>query len=237
MLRVGLIGTSWWAEAMYLPALADHPDGRITALCGRDLDKARRVADGWDVPEVYATPEELLDRVDAVIVASSNASHHPIARAALDRGLHVLCEKPLGLDSAQADDLAAAASRSGAITMTPFTYRFMPMARQLRRHIEEGREYAPIILMVTTLHKGDETLESELPLLGVGNNMQTLGSAETYARRYGLQAIVCSSTSDKDDDGNATLSEKEQSEGRAKANKRPAKKAQAQPVAAEGGLL
>ena len=109
--------------------------------------------------------------------------------------------------------------------------------RFLRRHIEEGREYAPIILMVTTLHKGDETLESELPLLGVGNNMQTLGSAETYARRYGLQAIVCSSTSDKDDDGNATLSEKEQSEGRAKANKRPAKKAQAQPVAAEGGLL
>ena len=146
MLRVGLIGTSWWAEAMYLPALADHPDGRITALCGRDLDKARRVADEWDVPEVYATPEELLDRVDAVIVASSNASHHPIARAALDRGLHVLCEKPLGLDSAQADDLAAAASRSGAITMTPFTYRFMPMARQLRRHIEEGYVGTPFHL-------------------------------------------------------------------------------------------
>ena len=90
MVRVGLIGTSWWAEAMYLPALADHPYGRITAICGRDVDKAARVAAEWDVTEVYASPEELFDHVDAVIVASSNASHHPIALAAMGRYLHVL---------------------------------------------------------------------------------------------------------------------------------------------------
>ncbi len=41
MVRVGLIGTSWWAEAMYLPALADHPYGRITAICGRDVRQSR----------------------------------------------------------------------------------------------------------------------------------------------------------------------------------------------------
>ncbi len=101
-------------------------------------DKAARVAAEWDVPEVYASPEELFDHVDAVIVASSNASHHPIALAAMERDLHVLCEKPLGLDAAQANELAAAAERHGAITMTPFTYRFMPMARQLRHHIDNG---------------------------------------------------------------------------------------------------
>ncbi|MGA0731371.1 MAG: Gfo/Idh/MocA family protein [Ilumatobacteraceae bacterium] len=146
MVRVGLIGTSWWAEAMYLPALADHPYGRITAICGRDVDKAARVAAEWDVPEVYASPEELFDHVDAVIVASSNASHHPIALAAMERGLHVLCEKPLGLDATQANELAAAAERHGAITMTPFTYRFMPMARQLRRHIDDGYVGTPFHL-------------------------------------------------------------------------------------------
>ena len=90
--------------------------------------------------------------------------------------------------------------------------------------------------MVTTLHKGDEKISSELPLLGVGNNMQTLGSAVTYARRYGLQAIICSSSSDKDDDGNATLSPEEQRKGQQRAPKRqPAK--QQQPPVAEGGLL
>src|SRR5258706_15754789 len=51
--RVGLVGTSWWAEAMYLPALADHPIGRITAICGRDLDRARSVANAWSIPKAY----------------------------------------------------------------------------------------------------------------------------------------------------------------------------------------
>jgi len=136
--RVGLVGTSWWAEAMYLPALARHPRGRIVALCGRDLTKARDVAARWNVPEVCSTTDELFDRVDAVIVASSNSSHHAIAKAALDRGLHVLCEKPLGLNGAEADDLAATAARTGAITLTPFTYRFMPVFAELRHRIDAG---------------------------------------------------------------------------------------------------
>lgn len=138
MLRVGLVGTSWWAEAMYLPALADHPDGAITAICGRNLAKAQEVAATWHIPDAYDDPDALIGEVDAVIVASSNASHHPIAMAALGQGRHVLCEKPLGLTASQADELAAAAARAGVVTMTPFTYRFMPMIRQLRWHLDHG---------------------------------------------------------------------------------------------------
>ncbi|MEN9821909.1 MAG: hypothetical protein RLZ04_335 [Actinomycetota bacterium] len=136
--RVGIVGTSWWAEAMYLPALASHPHGRITAMCGRDLDKARKVAAQWGIESVYATVEEMLEHVDAVIVASSNASHHSIALTALRAGAHVLCEKPLGLNGAEADELAAAASAAGVVTLTPFTYRFMPVFRELRHHIDNG---------------------------------------------------------------------------------------------------
>lgn len=138
VLKIGLVGTSWWAEAMYLPALADHPHGAITAVCGRDLAKAESVAAAWGIADAFDDPDVLIDHVDAVIVASSNASHHPIAMAALEKGRHVLCEKPLGLDGAQADELAATAARTGAVTMTPFTYRFMPLVRQLRRHLDEG---------------------------------------------------------------------------------------------------
>jgi len=136
--RVGIVGTSWWAESMYLPALAQHPRGRVTAMCGRDMAKAREVADRWGVPDVHPDHEAMFDHVDAVIVASSNASHHAIALAALQRGLHVLCEKPLGLNGAEADELAEAAARSGAITMTPFTYRFMPVFTELRNRIDTG---------------------------------------------------------------------------------------------------
>jgi predicted dehydrogenase len=92
--RVGLIGTSWWSQAMYLPALANHAAGRITAISGVDFDKATAVAAEWAIEHVHATAFEMIDSgtIDAVIVASSNASHHPLAKAAIERGVHVLCE-------------------------------------------------------------------------------------------------------------------------------------------------
>src|SRR3954452_4139472 len=83
--RVGLVGTSWWAEAMYLPALADHPIGQITAMCGRDRDRARSVADQWAIPHAYNDWSTMLDSgdIDAVIVASPNETHFEISMAAL----------------------------------------------------------------------------------------------------------------------------------------------------------
>ncbi|MGZ4768919.1 MAG: Gfo/Idh/MocA family protein, partial [Ilumatobacteraceae bacterium] len=127
-IRVGLVGTSWWAEAMYLPALADHPIGRITALCGRDIDRTRGVATRWNIPHDFTDWHAMLDadEIDAVIVASPNSSHFEITMAALDRGLPVLCEKPLGMTADEARQMADTARRHNAVTMVPFTYRFMP---------------------------------------------------------------------------------------------------------------
>jgi predicted dehydrogenase len=138
--RVGLVGTSWWAEAMYLPALADHPVGRITAICGRDLDRARTVADQWAVADAYNDWSTMLDSgdIDAVIVASPNETHYEISMAALDRGLPVLCEKPLGMNVAEAHKMADAAHQHGAITMVPFTYRFMPTNQFVKQLITDG---------------------------------------------------------------------------------------------------
>ena len=137
-IRIGLVGTSWWAESMYLPALATHPHGRITALCGRNTDRAREVAGRWNISTVYDDAASMYDEIDAVIVASSNASHHPLALAALQRGKHVLCEKPLGLSGAEADELSAAAAAAGVVTMTPFTYRFMPMMVEMQHRVSSG---------------------------------------------------------------------------------------------------
>ena len=139
-LRVGLVGTSWWAEAMYLPALADHHLGRFTALCGRDGARARDVADRWGVPHAFDDWAALLDsgEIDAVVIASPNDSHHPITMAALARSLPVLCEKPIGLDAAQGWEMAAAAARAGVVTMVPFTYRWMPTNQYVKRLIDDG---------------------------------------------------------------------------------------------------
>jgi predicted dehydrogenase len=139
-IRVGLVGTSWWAEAMYLPALADHPIGRITALCGRDLDRAKRVADDWAISHVYDDWAAMLSggEIDALIIATPNETHYEITMAALDRGLPVLCEKPLGMNVAEAHKMADSAIEHSAITMVPFTYRNMPTNQFIKQLIVDG---------------------------------------------------------------------------------------------------
>lgn len=139
-MRIGLVGTSWWADAMYLPAMVDHPWGRITAICGRDAGRAQAMADRWDIPTVAADWRQMLDsgEVDAVIVASPNDTHCDITLAALERGLAVLCEKPVGIDAGEGRRMSDAAARAGVTTMVPFTYRYMPTNRYVHRLVHEG---------------------------------------------------------------------------------------------------
>lgn len=138
--RVGIVGTSWWADSMYLPALASHPDAHVVAVCGRDPTKADDFATRWSIPQVFCDPAEMIEKgkLQALIVASANDSHYAITMAALRAGLHVLCEKPLALSYAQALEMATLATQKGVKHMTPFTYRYMPTTRYLKALIDEG---------------------------------------------------------------------------------------------------
>jgi predicted dehydrogenase len=140
MLRVGLVGTSWWADAMYLPALADHPRGAITAICGRDPERTLDAADRWGIEHAFTDWTELLDSglIDAVLVASPNNTHHDITMAAIERDLAVLCEKPVALTAAEAEAMAEAAAARGLVTMVPFTYRWMPTHQWIKELIDDG---------------------------------------------------------------------------------------------------
>jgi predicted dehydrogenase len=76
--------------------------------------------------------------VDAVIIATPNHTHAPIALEAIAHGKHVLCEKPLALNAADARAMAAAADRAGVRHMTAFTYRFVPAMRYLTELVRRG---------------------------------------------------------------------------------------------------
>lgn len=140
VVRVGLIGTSWWADAMYMPPLAAHEGATVVAVCGRNPATTAAFADRWGIAERFDDPIAMLESVelDGVIVASGNDSHHPITMAALDRGLHVLCEKPLAQDADQAAEMTERAVATGAITLVPFTYHYMPVNRWVRRLVADG---------------------------------------------------------------------------------------------------
>jgi predicted dehydrogenase len=138
--RIGIAGTSWWADSMYLPALVDHPLAEVRAVAGARPGHTREFAAKWGIATPYDTAEAMLDAepLDAVIVATPNRSHYPIARAALERGLHVLCEKPVGMSSSEARRLADLAAAKGVTTMVPFTYKNMPGFRYLKELVDEG---------------------------------------------------------------------------------------------------
>ncbi len=138
--RIGVVGTSWWADSMYLPALTRHPLADVRAVVGGRPEQTRAFADQWAIPNAYPTLGAMLDAeaLDAVVILAPNIHHHPYTMAALERGLHVLCEKPLGMTSAQAREMTETAERMGVVNMCPFTYSFMPYARYTKELVDNG---------------------------------------------------------------------------------------------------
>lgn len=138
--RIGILGTSWWADSMYLPALDAHPDVELVGLCGRTPATAEALAAEWKIDWWSVDSDDFLDpdRLDAVVIATSNDSHEALTLLAMERGLHVLCEKPIATSPEAAQRMANAAADRGVITLVPFTYRYMPTNQFVKRLIDDG---------------------------------------------------------------------------------------------------
>ncbi len=146
--RVGVVGPGWWTETMFVPAVRSHPRATLAAICGRDQGRTEAFATANQIPLVFTDPAEMFTsgEIDAVIISTINKTHHPLTIAALDAGLHVLCEKPLAITTAEADEMAARARETGRICLVPFTYRFMPVSQHLKRLVDEGYLGRPYLI-------------------------------------------------------------------------------------------
>jgi predicted dehydrogenase len=135
-----MIGAGWWPNTMHMPALATCEQAHVVAVCDDVPELAAALAEKYAIPNQYADHRSLLASglCEAVVVATPNDMHYPIVMDALDRGLHVMCEKPLALDYVQAAEMAATAKQKGLITSVPFTYRHMPSTRYLKYLISEA---------------------------------------------------------------------------------------------------
>jgi predicted dehydrogenase len=138
--RIGVVGTSWWAELMYLPVLKRHPRAGLVAVCGRSRERVDHIAQKYSVSHAFTNYQEMIDKANlhALVVSTPDDLHYPITMAALDAGLHVLCEKPLALDVAQASAMYEKAQAAGVTHMVLFTYRWLPPYRYVRRLLDEG---------------------------------------------------------------------------------------------------
>ncbi|HZP84797.1 MAG TPA: Gfo/Idh/MocA family oxidoreductase [Chthonomonadaceae bacterium] len=115
--RLGVIGAGWFASRRHLPDAIANPQVLLTALCRRDPEAREKMATRFGVPmeHAYEDWQRMLDSVelDAVLIATPNALHYEQAKAALERGLHVLVEKPMTVRSAEAHELTALARERG----------------------------------------------------------------------------------------------------------------------------
>ncbi|MFN8466048.1 MAG: Gfo/Idh/MocA family oxidoreductase [Caldilineaceae bacterium] len=138
--RVGVIGTSAYADGTHLPNLKSHADAHIAAICSRNRERAQEMADKYDIPAVYTDYHQMLEHagLDAVVIAVPDDLHYPMTMDALAAGLHVLCEKPLALNAQQALAMTEKARMMGVKHMTFFAWRFEPYHRYLHQLMGEG---------------------------------------------------------------------------------------------------
>ena len=140
ILRVGIIGAGGIARGAHVPGYRDSGRAEVRAVCDVNAEAARTFAQTQDVPHHYGSVEEMLaqEELDVVSICTSNDAHHPAALAAIDRGLHVFCEKPLALNFAQAREMYDLAQSQGVVTGINFTYRTFPAARYIKELTEEA---------------------------------------------------------------------------------------------------
>lgn len=137
---IAIVGAGAVSDYHHVPGIRLDPRARLAAVCDADPALLERRKTDWGIDRVYTDPEQLCadPDVDAVIIATPNFTHRPIALAAARHGKHVMCEKPLGLSAAEVGDMYRAARDAGVVHMTAFTYRFAPAMRYLKHLVTSG---------------------------------------------------------------------------------------------------
>ena len=138
-IRVGVIGTGFGAS-LHLSALRECPGFATVAIASRRADRARAAAQDHNIPAHFSDYREMVRHpdIDAVIVATPPHLHHPMAIAALEHHKHVLCEKPMARNLAEAKDMLRIAERTTAIAMVNNQLRFLPARARVSELIREG---------------------------------------------------------------------------------------------------
>ena len=143
-IRVGIIGASpdrGWAASAHLPALKVLPQFDLAAVCTTRQESADATAQKFGIPLAFADWRAMVDRrdIDLVIVTTKVAFHRELVLGALGAGKHVFCEWPLGLDSAEAAELLAAAERAGVRHMVGLQGRVHPVLNRVKDLLQEGQ--------------------------------------------------------------------------------------------------
>jgi predicted dehydrogenase len=125
---------------MLLPAIKSHPQADLVAICGRNQVRAREMADKYQIPQIFADYRQMIKQagLQAVCIVTPDDLHYEMTMAALNAGLHVLCEKPLAFHARQAWEMAEKARQVGVKTMILYTNRWLPVIQYMHDIVCQG---------------------------------------------------------------------------------------------------
>lgn len=136
--RVGIIGLGMGKS--HIEGFRSHPAGEIAAVADMNETLLKEVAEKYNISGTYTSAEEMLDneKLDIVSVVTPNKFHKDLTIAALKSGAHVLCEKPMAMNAAEAEEMIQAAKKYDRRLMINFSYRFRPQCFAMKRLVEAG---------------------------------------------------------------------------------------------------
>src|SRR5574340_709446 len=138
--RIGVIGAGAIGPA-HFRSYQQVANCELVAVADVDEGRAKEAAAKFAIPNVFTDYRQMLkgDLVDAVSVCTPNESHAPQSIASLKAGKHVLCEKPLAMNGAQARKMVEAAKQAGKVLMTAQCMRYSGAAQSAKKMIDSGR--------------------------------------------------------------------------------------------------
>jgi len=161
--RIAIVGVGWWGTVGHLEPLASDDKAEVVAVYSRTLAKAQDRARRYGVPRAYDDYQAMIDecKPDGVVIATTPNAHYEQARYALERGVHVLMEKPFVLNADHATDLQRLAQDRGLMLSVCYPHTFHPWMVQGRKFVRDGN-LGQILLVtrvfaqrVIELYRGD----------------------------------------------------------------------------------
>jgi len=127
---------------------ARRAGAHVVGLLGSTPERASDKADMWRVPRVYKSLTEVIDdpEVDVVHIASPNHLHYPQVLEVVRGSKNVICEKPLALNAAQAQEMKNASDKAGVINSVCFNFRFYPLMHEARAMVTRGDIGSPLLM-------------------------------------------------------------------------------------------
>ncbi|MBI5869017.1 MAG: Gfo/Idh/MocA family oxidoreductase [candidate division Zixibacteria bacterium] len=138
-LRIGVIGAGYWGPNLIRNFLL-APNASVDAVADAQESRRKFIADRYPTIRLFADAKEMIadPQIDAVVIATPVSTHHPLAKAALTAGKHVLLEKPMCASSAECDDLIAVAKQRGLTLMVDHTFLYNGAVRKIRDLVQSG---------------------------------------------------------------------------------------------------